>query len=182
MCNFGFWGLAALCAEVSYCDTFIYIRSLSSPVSLTLKMATAMYADMLQHIVQLNLESWSYMQYKISCLSVIMKIWMFHQVCLVVDHLYGVLSKIIHVTKGLDLNHHVPSLMEHFNRYGSPLMMGGDHDCSAKAVMGIHASDSDVYLLIVVRLHYTTYLWFLYILWKSVMYFISVYSLFNMHA
>lgn len=65
------------------------------------------------------------------------------------DHLYGVSSKIIHVTKGSDLNQHMPSLIEHFNRYGSPLMMGGDQDCSAKAVMGIHASDSDVYLLIV---------------------------------
>ncbi|XP_023710680.1 ufm1-specific protease 1 isoform X3 [Cryptotermes secundus] len=71
------------------------------------------------------------------------------EVCLVVDHLYGVSSKIIHVTKGSDLNQHMPSLIEHFNRYGSPLMMGGDQDCSAKAVMGIHASDSDVYLLIV---------------------------------
>jgi hypothetical protein len=74
---------------------------------------------------------------------------------MVVDHLYGVQSKLIHVTKGSDLQHHVPSLIEHFNKYGSPLMMGGDKDCSAKAVVGIHASDSDTYFLIVVRLYYT---------------------------
>jgi hypothetical protein len=83
---------------------------------------------------------------------------MFHQVCLVVDHLYGVSSKIIHVTKGSDLDHHVPYLIEQINRYVSPFMMVGDQDCSAKAVMGIHASDSDVYLLIVVRLHYTAFM------------------------
>jgi hypothetical protein len=82
----------------------------------------------------------------------------FHQVCIVVDHLYGVSSKIIHVTKGSDLHHHVPSLIEHFNKYGSPLMMGGDEDCSAKAVVGVHASGSDAYFLIVVRLYYTFFI------------------------
>lgn len=74
---------------------------------------------------------------------------------MVVDHLYGVSSKIIHVTKGSDLHHHVPSLIEHLNKYGSPLMIGGDQDCSAKAVVGVHATGSDAYLLIVVRLYYT---------------------------
>lgn len=74
---------------------------------------------------------------------------------MVVDQLYGVSSKIIHVTKGSDLHHHVPSLIEHLNKYGSPLMMGGDKDCSAKAVVGVHASGSDAYLLIVVRIYYT---------------------------
>jgi hypothetical protein len=57
MCNFSFWSLAALYAEVLYCSTFIYIRSVPSPVSLTLKMATAMYADVLQHLVQLDPET-----------------------------------------------------------------------------------------------------------------------------
>jgi hypothetical protein len=75
-----------------------------------------------------------------------------------VDHLYGVSSKIIHVAKGSDLHDHVPSLVEHFNKYGSPVMMGGDQDCSAKAVMGVHSSDSEAYLLIVVRLHYTAFI------------------------
>lgn len=78
---------------------------------------------------------------------------------MVVDHLYGVSSKIIHVTKGSDLHHHVPSLIEHLNKYGSPLMMGGDKDCSAKAVVGVHASGSDAYLLIVVRLYYTFFIY-----------------------
>ena len=37
-------------------------------------------------------------------------------------------------------------------------MMGGDKDCSAKAVVGVHASGSDAYLLIVVRLYYTFFI------------------------
>jgi hypothetical protein len=85
---------------------------------------------------------------------------------MVMDHLYGVSSKIIHVTKGSDLHHHVPSLIEHFNKYGSPLMMGGDKDCSAKAVVGVHASGSDAYFLIVVRLYHVLHI--VYILLRSV--------------
>jgi hypothetical protein len=58
-------------------------------------------------------------------------------------------------------------------------MMGGDQDCSAKAVMGIHASDNDVYLLIVVRLHYTAFIYY-FVKVNAVLHFISL--LFNGHA
>ncbi|XP_069688479.1 ufm1-specific protease 1 [Periplaneta americana] len=71
------------------------------------------------------------------------------EVCLVVDHLYNVPSKIIHVMKGSELHLHVSSLVEHFNKFGSPLMMGGDQDCSSKGVVGVHSNDNNTYLLIV---------------------------------
>ncbi|PSN54608.1 hypothetical protein C0J52_07393 [Blattella germanica] len=51
--------------------------------------------------------------------------------------------------EGSELDEHVPSLVEHFQKFGSPLMMGGDQDCSAKAIMGIHCSQRQVFLLIV---------------------------------
>ena len=68
-----------------------------------------------------------------------------------IDHLYDVPSKIIHVSKGTELSLHISTLTQHFHTFGSPLMMGGDQDCSAKAVMGIHSSGNNIYFLIVVR-------------------------------
>ena len=61
------------------------------------------------------------------------------QVCLVLDYLFDVPSKIIHApaidTKG-ELRHslvnHVDALRNHFQKFGSPIMMGGDVDSSSK--------------------------------------------------
>ncbi|XP_044735117.1 ufm1-specific protease 1 [Chrysoperla carnea] len=68
---------------------------------------------------------------------------------MVIDTLYDVPCKIIHVNSGSELNSIVPSLVEHFISKGSPLMMGGDTDCSSKGIMGTHSCDSTNYLLVV---------------------------------
>ncbi|TRY71551.1 hypothetical protein TCAL_05407 [Tigriopus californicus] len=71
------------------------------------------------------------------------------EVCLVLDHLYDIPSKIIHVNQGSQLKSHFPTIQEHFRRFGSPIMMGGDQDCSSKGIFGALASSTSQYLLIV---------------------------------
>ncbi|XP_073953922.1 ufm1-specific protease 1-like [Choristoneura fumiferana] len=71
------------------------------------------------------------------------------EVCLVLDKLYDVPCKIIHVNKGDDLNTIVDTLKSHFEKFGSPIMMGGDVDCSSKGIMGIHVDHAGVSLLVV---------------------------------
>lgn len=73
------------------------------------------------------------------------------QACLVIDYLYDIPCKMLHVNKGDDLANIVDSLRMHFDKFGSPVMMGGDVDCSSKGIMGIHVGSSDTYLLVVVR-------------------------------
>lgn len=77
--------------------------------------------------------------------------------CLVIDHLYDIPSKILHVQKG-NLNTIVDTLCNHFKTMGSPVMMGGDIDCSSKGIMGIYKSDKDTYLLVVVGISYFIYI------------------------
>lgn len=72
------------------------------------------------------------------------------QLCLVIDKLYDIPCKIVHVNKGKELNSIVQTLITHFSTFGSPIMMGGDIDASSKGVMGIRVGD-DASLLIVVR-------------------------------
>lgn len=76
------------------------------------------------------------------------------QVCLVLDNLYDIPCKILHVNKGDELKNIIDTLKNHFQKFGSPVMMGGDIDCSSKGVMGIHVSDNDASLLIVVNVAY----------------------------
>lgn len=71
------------------------------------------------------------------------------EVCLVVDKLYDIPCKIIHVNNGGDLRTIVDTLVNHFDKFGSPVMMGGDVDCGSKGIMGINVSQSDASLLIV---------------------------------
>lgn len=66
------------------------------------------------------------------------------------DHLYDVPSKIIHVISGAELRDKIKDIVNHFNKFGSPVMMGGDQDCSSKGVLGVHINGEDVYLLILV--------------------------------
>lgn len=66
------------------------------------------------------------------------------------DHLYDVSSKIIHVTSGFELSAKIQEIVNHFNNGGCPAMMGGDQDCSSKGVLGVHFDGEDVYLLILV--------------------------------
>ncbi|KAM3960301.1 UFM1 specific peptidase 1 [Aphomia sociella] len=71
------------------------------------------------------------------------------EVCLVIDKLYDIPCKIVHVNKGEELQKIVDTLVSHFNKFGSPVMMGGDIDCSSKGIMGIHTNRKDASLLIV---------------------------------
>ncbi|KAI8420258.1 hypothetical protein MSG28_008799, partial [Choristoneura fumiferana] len=48
-----------------------------------------------------------------------------------------------------DLNTIVDTLKSHFEKFGSPIMMGGDVDCSSKGIMGIHVDHAGVSLLVV---------------------------------
>lgn len=67
-----------------------------------------------------------------------------------IDKLFDVPCKILHVNTGDELIAIVDGLINHFERFGSPVMMGGDVDCSSKGVMGIHVVDNEASLLIVV--------------------------------
>lgn len=69
---------------------------------------------------------------------------------MVLDKLYDIPSKIIHVNKNESLESILEALKSHFVQYGSPVMMGGDVDCSSKGIMGIHVNGSDSSLLVVV--------------------------------
>lgn len=55
----------------------------------------------------------------------------------------------MHVPNGKALRDQVPVIRNHFEEFGSPIMMGGDRDCSSKCVVGIHESIENTYLLIV---------------------------------
>lgn len=67
----------------------------------------------------------------------------------VINQLYDVLSKIIHVSSGKGLIEQVDNIKRHLEQFGSPIMMGGDMDCSSKCIVGLHVGNGSVYLLIV---------------------------------
>ncbi|KAA0195533.1 hypothetical protein HAZT_HAZT006119 [Hyalella azteca] len=67
----------------------------------------------------------------------------------VLDELYGVECRIVHVASGAQLDKHVPELVEHFKVRGSPVMMGGDRDNLSKGIMGICQCKDMTYLLVV---------------------------------
>ncbi|KAJ0174232.1 hypothetical protein K1T71_010378 [Dendrolimus kikuchii] len=71
------------------------------------------------------------------------------EVCLVIDKLFDIPCKIVHVNAGDDLKSIIDVLVNHFEKFGSPVMMGGDVDCSSKGVMGVHIVDDQASLLIV---------------------------------
>lgn len=69
-----------------------------------------------------------------------------------IDKLYGVPSKIVHVKKEDNLESIVEILKSHFEKFGSPIMMGGDVDCSSKGIMGVLVDGNNSKLLVVVSL------------------------------
>ncbi|XP_076682867.1 UFM1 specific peptidase 1 isoform X2 [Andrena cerasifolii] len=71
------------------------------------------------------------------------------EVCLVLNHLYKVLSKIVHIPSGNSLLGQIPTIKRHFEEFSSPIMMGGDRDCSSKCITGVHEGLNNTYLLIV---------------------------------
>lgn len=54
------------------------------------------------------------------------------------------------MSKGDELSNITEKVKQHFEKFGSPVMMGGDIDCSSKGVMGIRDCGPNTSLLIVV--------------------------------
>lgn len=67
-----------------------------------------------------------------------------------IDKLYDIPSKIVHVNHGDELKTIVDTLVSHFDKFGSPVMMGGDVDASSKGILGIHVGQQNTSLLVVV--------------------------------
>lgn len=61
------------------------------------------------------------------------------------------------MTKEESLESIVEALKAHFIRFGSPVMMGGDVDCSSKGIMGIHVNGAESSLLVVVSKSFQLY-------------------------
>ena len=76
------------------------------------------------------------------------------EVCLIIDKIYDVPCKIKHVSTGKDLIHSVDELRHHFQKFGSPIMMGGDQDCSSKGILGVASSINNDHFLLVADPHY----------------------------
>ncbi|XP_064095124.1 ufm1-specific protease 1-like isoform X2 [Macrobrachium nipponense] len=67
----------------------------------------------------------------------------------IIDSLYDVSCKIIHVNSGAELKNHVKTLSDHFKNFGAPVMMGGETDVSSKGIMGVAEGLTETYLLVV---------------------------------
>ncbi|XP_037832529.1 inactive Ufm1-specific protease 1 [Kryptolebias marmoratus] len=70
---------------------------------------------------------------------------------LVLDSFCDVPCKVVHVRGGgAELEQvAVEELHQHFDKHGSPAMMGGDRDSSSKGILGVCTGDKGSYLLIV---------------------------------
>ncbi|KAK2587899.1 hypothetical protein KPH14_003995 [Odynerus spinipes] len=71
------------------------------------------------------------------------------EVCLILDYFYDVPCKIVHVTSGKELIKYIEIIKRHFEEFGSPIMMGGDKDCSSKCIVGLNIGSKETDLLIV---------------------------------
>lgn len=73
---------------------------------------------------------------------------------LVLEALYAVPCRIVHIRRGSDLPYHAAALATHFAQHGTVAMMGGNLDCMAKILLGIRytplaaAALPDVQLLV----------------------------------
>lgn len=77
------------------------------------------------------------------------KYWIGSYECfLILDYLYNVSCKIIHVKSGKDIAAQTVQLVRHFEEIGSPLMMGGDTDASSKGILGICGNEKSAHLLV----------------------------------
>lgn len=68
----------------------------------------------------------------------------------VIDTLFDVSCKVIHISKKDSIAKHSDTLKDYFETYGGLIMMGGDMDAASKGIAGIHVSDDqDIYLLVI---------------------------------
>lgn len=71
------------------------------------------------------------------------------EVFYVLDSLFNVPCKILHVSSEDQLKSHSEEIVKYFDSFGGLIMMGGDLDSSSKGIAGIHIDNQDVYLLII---------------------------------
>lgn len=71
------------------------------------------------------------------------------QATYVIDTLFGVSCKLIHVRKGEDIKNHKDTLLSYFKDIGGFGMMGGDIDAASKGIAGIKVENEEVFLLII---------------------------------
>ncbi|XP_072544878.1 ufm1-specific protease 1 [Salminus brasiliensis] len=72
-----------------------------------------------------------------------------YEAALVIDQLYDVPCRIIHVRSGgPELEQAAEDLHQHFITRGCPVMMGGDRDNSSKGILGVCTGKQGSYLLI----------------------------------
>jgi len=76
------------------------------------------------------------------------------EACLIIDRLYDVPSKILHISSGNFLENQVDAIFNHFHKFGSPIMMGGDMDCISKGVFGIAKTNANQHFLLILDPHY----------------------------
>ncbi|KAL4631121.1 inactive Ufm1-specific protease 1-like [Arapaima gigas] len=71
------------------------------------------------------------------------------EVALILDHLYEVPCRILHVRAGgSEIEGVAEELHHHFETHGSPVMMGGDRDNSSKGILGVCMGVRGSYLLV----------------------------------
>ncbi|MBN3273236.1 UFSP1 protease, partial [Polyodon spathula] len=70
------------------------------------------------------------------------------EIALCLESFHRVPCKIVHVRRGAELPNRVDELHRHFERFGSPAMMGGDSDNGSKAILGVCSGDRGHYLLV----------------------------------
>ncbi|KAM6909428.1 ufm1-specific protease 1 [Xenentodon cancila] len=73
------------------------------------------------------------------------------EACLVLDYLCDVPCRLVHVRGGgTELESvAVEELHQHFEKHGSPVMMGGERDSSSKGILGVCSGQNGSHLLVV---------------------------------
>lgn len=89
------------------------------------------------------------------------------EISICLDVIYDVPCRLIHILPGT-FGTHVKALCQHFERYGGPIMMGGDCDNSSKGIVGVavHRENKSVHLIILDP-HCDTYVTDAKELWES---------------
>ena len=72
-----------------------------------------------------------------------------YNVLTIIDKLFNVPSKIVHIAHGKFVRDHVEAIKSHFQKFGAPIMMGGDQDASSKGIFGIASNKQDHFLLVI---------------------------------
>ncbi|GIY40132.1 ufm1-specific protease 1 [Caerostris darwini] len=70
------------------------------------------------------------------------------EVAFCLDFFYKIECRILHCRNISELQKHYSDIKDHFVQYGSPVMMGGDRDCSSKGILGISETEESIFLLI----------------------------------